>query len=104
MKARARHTDPETSRVAAAKASKGLKVTQQAVLIILRMAGRPLLDEELIPYYRVWQLSMNLPGQSDSGIRSRRSELSKMGLLEPGEKRRMSTGGTGMTWSVKASS
>lgn len=99
--ARARSTDPSTSHAAATSVGGGdLSENQQAVMTVLRMRNFPMLDEQLVASYKTYQKPMKLPKQSESGIRSRRAELSKRGLLVEGEKRRMSTGRQGRTWSV----
>lgn len=70
-------------------------------MAILRLLGRPVLDEELVRMYQDRYRSMRLPQQSESGLRSRRAELARDGRLVEGEKRRMSTGRMGRAWSVK---
>lgn len=98
MRARARRKDPSTSKRAAERASAGLSVKQQAVMVIFRMADGPLLDEELHELYKTYQKGLKLPNQGPSGPRSRRSDLVKLGKIIPAGKRKMSTGGSGMTW------
>lgn len=101
MPARARHTDPDTSHAAAATVGE-LTERQEAVITVFKMEARFLLDEELVAAYRSWQGSMGLPSQTDSGIRSRRSEIfNERSLLEQGDKRRMTTGGLGRTFGLK---
>lgn len=97
--AAARAADPETSHVAAA----GVQVSenQRALLIIMRTLPGPVLDEELVKEYSRRRKAMRLPEQSESGIRSRRAELARMGKLEEGEKKKMKTGGIGRTWKIK---
>lgn len=82
MIAVARRTDPETSH-AAARSVADLTGKQQAVLDLLRASG-PMTDEQLIDAYRQSAgLSSALwPEQSESGIRTRRSELARRGLVE----------------------
>lgn len=99
MSARARRTDPETSHAAAASAG-DLNDNQRAVSTVLRLADRPLLDEELVREYGARQRALHLPRQSESGLRSRRAELAAKGRLVQGEKKRMATGRLGRTWSV----
>lgn len=70
-------------------------------MFVFRMlAPREMLDEELVKEYMSRQKAFQLPQQTDSGIRSRRAELSRMTptRLVEGEKRQMSTGGVGRTW------
>lgn len=99
-RARARHTDPDTSHAAAASV-KGLTENQRAVKAVLRLLGRPVLDEDLVREYQARFKGMRLPQQSASGIRSRRKELGDAGELVQGDKQRMSTGRMGRTWLIK---
>jgi hypothetical protein len=71
----ARRSDPSTSHQAAASVN-DVTATQQAILKVL---ARPRTDEELIDAYRRMK---GAPLASDSGIRSRRSELAAKGLLQ----------------------
>jgi hypothetical protein len=77
----ARATDPTTSHEAAASV-KNLSRTQSGILGILR---QPCTDELLIARYQnmVRLMPELFPRASDSGIRSRRAELFKLGLVEP---------------------
>lgn len=77
----ARSTDPSTSHEAAASV-KNLSRTQSGILGILRV---PCTDEQLIARYQMMFANMPelFPRASDSGIRSRRAELFKLGLVEP---------------------
>jgi hypothetical protein len=82
--ARARRTDPVTSHEAAKSIKpKELTERQQAVLLVYQGEGS-MSDEMLLVAYRSakWR-AFKLPKQSDSGLRTRRSELSKAGLLVP---------------------
>lgn len=102
-RAHARSTDPDTSHAAAAGVGE-LTENQRAVMTIMQMGtvyDKTLLDEELVELYAEWQKQLLLPRQSESGIRSRRAELANIGLLEQGDKRKMSTGSTGRTWKIK---
>lgn len=98
-RAHARRTDPSTSHAAAASVGSDLTDNQRAVMTVLRVVGRPVLDEELVREYLSRYKALHLPRQSESGIRSRRSELSNR--LDEGEKKRMSTGRLGRTWSIR---
>lgn len=98
-RARARRTDPATSH-AAARSVGELTDNQRAVMVVMRVLGRPVLDEELVREYLARYKALKLPQQSESGIRSRRSELAAKTRLIEGEKRRMTTGRLGRTWSV----
>lgn len=96
-RARVRRTDPDTSHQAAARLG-DLGESQRAVLVVLRVLGRPVLDEEMIREYNRRRKSLMLPEQSESGLRTRRAELVDAGKVLPHEKTKMSTGGTGWTW------
>jgi hypothetical protein len=100
-RARARHTDPDTSH-AAAKSVGPLTTNQTAVMQVLRLLGRPVTDEDLVSEYQKRYKGLKLPQQSESGIRSRRNELDKRhGKLEQGDKQKISTGRMARTWSPK---
>lgn len=73
-----RWSDPATSREAANSISQEkLNQTQERVLSIVRIHG-PVTDEEVIAHYRqLWPESRT----SEQSIRSRRSELTKRGLI-----------------------
>ena len=93
--ARARRTDPETSHEAAASIE-GLTARRQAVLEVLRRYG-PLTDEELVGIYEEKRV---LPPQSPSGIRTRRNELVRAGLVEATDILRTTVSGRrAKTWS-----
>lgn len=95
-----REGDPETSRIAAASIG-NLSENQRAVMLVLRVLAQPVLDERLIKEYQRMKKALRLPDQSESGLRSRRAELGKGGLLVQGEDKKMSTGGVGRTWTIK---
>lgn len=99
-RARARRTDPETSHTAAASVG-GLTENQRALMTVFRVVGEPMLDEELVREYQSRLKALRLPRQSESGIRSRRSELANKTRLVQGEKKRMSTGRFGRTWYIE---
>lgn len=74
-----------------------VRKSQLSVLNVLkRRPVQGFTDEELIYSYRLQAAAGRVPRQSESGIRTRRAELVKLGLVVPtGEKRSMSTGGEG---------
>jgi hypothetical protein len=74
---RARGTDPQTSHEAAKDARKELTRKQQAVLECLSMAPQPITDPEIGHRYNLHREKKNWPKQSDSGLRTRRHELSE---------------------------
>ena len=77
-RAHARRSDPETSH-AAARSTGELRESQQAVLSVIASARQPLTDEAIIRLYNV--SFPPRPPQSESGIRSRRSELVALGRV-----------------------
>ena len=76
----ARNSDPTTSHDAASSV-RGVNLTQAAILEALTMPGT---DVDIIERYR--KLS-HAPRASDSGIRSRRSELVNSGIVRDSGKR-----------------
>lgn len=76
----ARRTDPQTSHDAARSVGQ-LTRKQLHVLDILKTYG-PMTDEELGLAYRRAAREHKVEPQSDSGIRTRRSELQKLALVE----------------------
>lgn len=79
--AHARTSDPVTSHeVAQQKSPQELKANQANVLAVFRLYG-PMPDFILVKLYH-HEVSLGHVGpQSDSGIRTRRSELYRMGLV-----------------------
>ncbi len=78
MTAFARATDRLTSHLAAASVD-NISKTQQAILVLLR---KKMTDEELVEAYLVRAGLGKAPRASVSGIRSRRSELARLGLVK----------------------
>lgn len=75
----ARSTDPDTSHEAADDVL-SLTERRKAILATLSAHG-PLTDAELAFAYGVGTRIMGFPRQSESGLRTRRSELAKAGLV-----------------------
>jgi hypothetical protein len=97
--AHARTTDPGTSHEAAASLSAPrVRKTQLRLLVILATADDPVDDTELAATYtRTW------PGEyvSPSGLRTRRSELVDLGLVEDsGERVRLTSGRRAVLWRI----
>jgi hypothetical protein len=69
----ARTTDPYTSHEAA-KSVNNVTATQQAIMQLLQ---KPMTDEQLVKAYQAG----DYPAASEPGIRTRRSELARKGLL-----------------------
>jgi hypothetical protein len=77
--AHARSTDPHTSHEAAATV-KNITMTQTYILGIL---ATPMTDEHLVNTYKdLARLDPVMPWASESGIRSRRAELAKLGMVQ----------------------
>ena len=75
---------------------------QSAILAILRRYG-PLTDPAILALYRRGQLesSKTYPIQSESGLRTRRAELVRLGLVRAEEHRTiLATGRTAALWSL----
>lgn len=90
--AHARHNDVETSHLAAASVS-NLNDKQRFVLDTFKLEANPMTDEELIYAYSYRVDFTNLAPQSESGLRSRRSELVTKGELRDSTKRRKTKSG-----------
>ena len=94
---RTRRTDPDTSLAAAASVTK-ITEKQTAVLMLLRECGS-LTDGELGREYRVEFAYGKVPRQSESGLRTRRSELVRRGLVRwTGELRKLESGRMARVW------
>lgn len=98
----ARLTDPATSHEAAASV-KDITATQNAILKLL--SGMPMSDEDLIFYYqqqvRMGADSYDFPRASESGIRSRRAELVRLGrVVDTGERNITQSGRKAIIWAA----
>lgn len=92
--ANARKTDPTTSHAAAASV-KDITTTQEFILKALR---KPRTDVALVEAYRGFKTA---PRASESGIRSRRSELVALGkVVDTGDRVKLSSGRHAIVWSV----
>ena len=90
--ANARTTDPVTSHLAA-ESVREVTATQEYVLKALRRART---DVELVEAYRNLKTS---PRASESGIRSRRAELVRRGLvIDTGRRVRLVSGRYAIVW------
>lgn len=90
--ARARRTDPDTSKQAA-KSLGDLRPSQKAVLTVFEDWRVPMTDEQLVGAYRRAAEAERVPPQSVSGIRTRRRELTDAGLLVDTEERETTRSG-----------
>jgi|SRR5882757_1673553 len=94
--AHARRTDPQTSRDAAASVQ-NITTAHSQILGILRGMG-PLTDEQI---YQHMTLDL-LARISESGCRSRRSELVNMVMVrDTGERRLTKTGRKSIVWGIR---
>ncbi len=97
--ARARTTDPDTSREAA-ESVRDLRGSQQDVLKVLRRIG-PATDAEILAAYGELAKSGFVRRQSVSGIRTRRSELVAYGYVrDSGRRQKLATGRNATVWVV----
>lgn len=100
LEAKSRASDPGTSQ-AAAKTVMRMTDKRQAVLEAFQYFG-PMTDEQLHDAYEERRQCYHWPEQSASGLRTRRSELVRMGALEDaGTKRRMRTGRWAVLWGLR---
>lgn len=104
---RARASHPQTSHDAARSVT-DLRPKQQAVLKVFQWRGKidGLTHEELIRLYSVYHHFCGyaaLPNQSESGLRTRCSELVSLGKLhDSGERREISTGRKAIVWKLNS--
>jgi hypothetical protein len=91
----ARTLDPDTSHEAARSVTKTAQI-YSAIITALSLKG-PMNDEQLIAHIKA-----NHTGTfSDSGIRSRRSELASMNRLrDSGERIKMTSGRNSIVWEL----
>ncbi len=93
----ARISDPETSQAAAKSVSK-LKEMYDTMLIAFESLG-PMNDEQLIKLWRVGVNELGWRSASESGIRSRRSELVAQGkIVDSGKRVKMQSGRMSIVW------
>lgn len=97
----ARNTDPFTSHEAAASVV-GLRPKQLAVLDCLKLYG-PTNDPQLLTLYRTHAEAHGWPEQSDSGLRTRRSELVEKGLIYPVDTSTLPSGRRALVWGIRLS-
>lgn len=89
---RARRTDPKTSHDAA-ESVRDVTTTQEFVLRALR---RPRTDVELLEAYRNFKRA---PRASESGVRTRRAELVRLGLVrDSGRRIVLESGRSAIVW------
>ena len=96
----ARENDPATSHEAAASiAPATLRDSQLAVFRVLAKFG-PLDDQALVDAYCDETLARTVPRQSDSGIRTRRKELCRMGRVQPMGTTKTASGRSALIWAA----
>lgn len=99
MTAYARTSDPWTSHVAAL--SVATQPLKNRVMHIFEKHGFPLTDEQLILEYRNRVKNLRWPQASDSGIRSRRSELVADGyVIDTGRVEKTVSGRSTILWGL----
>jgi hypothetical protein len=104
LHAYARRADPETSHQAAASVQH-TRWSQQCVLYLLRAQREPVTDERIVELYEEARDRFQVfPQQSPSGIRTRRSELVRQGLVEyTGIRVPLASGRNARTWAAVGS-
>jgi hypothetical protein len=97
MMSRARATDPKTSHDAGDAVS---DITETKAYILRVLGKKARNDSELLECYRAYRRA---PIASDSGIRSRRSELVKAGkVIDTGQRVVLRSGRLSIVWGIPA--
>lgn len=99
MTAIARRNDPATAHQAA-DSVQNINETKGCILYLLQ---DPMTDQELVQRYKEAEHSwLGTPPASESGIRSRRAELVKAGLVfDTGQRRVLPSGRKAIVWGTK---
>lgn len=93
MSALARITDPETSHAAASSVT---NVRQVQRFILAALSGGSMTDEQVARWFDAMDITV-----SDSGLRTRRAELVRMGLVvDTGQRERLASGRRGIVWGL----
>jgi hypothetical protein len=91
----ARKTDPGTSH-AAARSVQNISPTKLAIITLLNV---PMTDNELVEAYETMVRTGRAPLASPSGVRSRRAELTKDGLVvDSGYTEKLASGRLAIVW------
>lgn len=101
--AHARRDDPETSHEAA-RSVRNIRESQMAIADLMRHVGRPISDTEIGAIYGAWRAEGGdaMPAQSPSGLRTRRSELVELGVVEDsGQRERLPSKRWAILWQIK---
>jgi hypothetical protein len=94
----ARRTDPITSHVAA-ESVKGLRDSQLALYDLFRRKGPMTNERAREEYDEEYLRNLTLPRQSESGLRTRRKELERLGWIEDtGDKVPLASGRMAIVW------
>ena len=94
--AHARDTDPATSHEAADSVTPYLRMRQEAVLTVLQAHG-PMPDFVLVELYQ----KLPMPAQAESGIRTRRAELTHQGwVVNTGRRVETPSGRGAIVWAA----
>jgi hypothetical protein len=94
---KARTSDPDTSHAAACSLDQ-MTERRQAVWAILAEHG-PLTDESLVAIYDQFAEDNVVPPQSPSGVRTRRNELTKLGVaIDTGQRGTTVSGRSAILW------
>lgn len=91
--AHARHTDPETSHLAAAALPADTITARQLAVLAVFCVRSAMTDEQMLDQYQQSRPLLDLPVQSQSGLRTRRSELVHAGLLRDSGLRSLTASG-----------
>lgn len=95
--AHARSTDPDTSQEAADSIT-DITARQNAILQVMHTANTPVTDWQLAELYNE---TAGVPPQSDSGLRTRRSELVRLGRVrDSGGRMPLPSGRHGIVWEL----
>lgn len=96
---KARTTDPQTSHEAA-ESVQHLTQTQMGILNVLSISRYPLTDQEIASIYQSQVRHKLAPMASESGLRSRRAELTELGLVVPKGFGRTASGRRSISWGL----
>lgn len=98
---RARTSDPATSHEAAGKVTNKRRVQVEILRMLRRIHPHALCDDTIRTIYRESADVHDLPPVSDSGLRTRRSELVSAGLVvDSGERATLPSGRRAIRWTL----
>ena len=97
---RARRSDPQTSHAAAASVN---NITKTQRVIFYLLLSKPSTDVDGLRVYRIAEGKKIAPMVSESGYRSRRAELVKLGLAkDSGDRVKLPSGRSAIVWQAIA--